>query len=110
MPQAILPLFSADMTPLNGRIAVQKIDDSILWYQGSIPIFRHHVNDEELFRSFCCQLINLGNATSAEIARALNVNHEKISRWARLERAPEEFEISSKSIKKAKKSKKKTLY
>ena len=35
---------------------------------------------------FCCQLINNGNATSAEIARALNVNREKLSRWARLDR------------------------
>jgi hypothetical protein len=87
MPQAILPLFSDDMTTINAHFAVSKRGDSIFWFQGSFPVFRHHVNDEDSFRCFCCQLINLGNATSAEIARALNVNREKLSRWARLERA-----------------------
>ena len=92
MPQSILPLFSEEMIPINTRFAVSKKGDAIFWFQGSFPVYRHHVNDEDSFRSFCCQLINLGNATSAEISRALKVNHEKLSRWARLERATSDLD------------------
>jgi hypothetical protein len=85
MPQAILPLFSKDMIIINNHFAVKQDGDFIYWFQGSFPVFCHHVRDQVRFRSFCCQMINLGNATSAELARALNVNHEKLSRWARKE-------------------------
>jgi len=87
MPQAILPMFSDDMTVINHHIAVQQKGETIYWYQGMLPVFRHHVKNEKLFRLFCCQLINLGVATSAEISRVLGVNHEKLSRWARMDRS-----------------------
>jgi hypothetical protein len=87
MPQAILPLFSDDMIIINNHFAVQQKGDFIYWFQGSFPVFCHHVLDQVRFRSFCCQMINLGNATSAELSRALNVNREKLSRWARMERS-----------------------
>jgi hypothetical protein len=87
MPQAILPLFSDDMLIINDIFAVEKRDDFIYWFQGNRPVFCHHKYNQDAFRSFCCQLINLGNATSAEISKALNVNCEKLSRWARLERS-----------------------
>lgn len=86
MPQAILPLFSDDMIIINEHFAVSRREDFVYWFQGSLPVFCHHKHDQGAFRSFCSQLINLGNATSAEISRALNVNHEKLSRWARQER------------------------
>jgi len=87
MPQAILPLFSEHMISINEHFAVEKRDNFIYWYQGSYPVFCHHKDNQEAFHSFCSQLINLGNASSAEISRALNVNREKLSRWARLERS-----------------------
>jgi len=87
MPLPQLPLFSSDMIQVSRYIAVKKQDDAIYWFQGNLPVFRHHVRDEKSFRLFCCQLINIGNATAAEIARALKVNPEKLSRWARKERA-----------------------
>ena len=93
MPNPILPFFSSDMTVISDTIAVQQIGDTVFWYQGIIPVFRHHVRDERLFQAFCCQLINLGNATSAELAKALNINHEKLSRWARLERADYDYDL-----------------
>jgi hypothetical protein len=88
MPQAILPMFSSDMTIVNTYIAFQEKDDTVYWFHGSFPVFRHHKHNEEAFRLFCCQLINLGSASSAELSRALGVNREKLSRWARQERSP----------------------
>jgi len=87
MPLPQLPLFSDDMIEVSKYIAVEQKGDVVYWFQGNLPVFRHHVRDHEKFRLFCCQLINIGTATSAEISRALKVNHEKLSRWARKERA-----------------------
>ena len=103
MPQAILPLFSKDVIIINNHFAVKQDGDFVYWFQGSFPVFCHHVRDGIRFRSFCSQMINLGNATSAELARALNVNHEKLSRWARLDRSSGDLSSSDKSSKKSKK-------
>jgi hypothetical protein len=109
MPQPILPLFSDDMIIINGRFAVIKKDNFVYWFQGSLPVFCHHSSDQDSFRSFCSQLINLKNATSAEISHALQVNCEKLSRWARLARAPGNMSTSSVSDTSTKKSKKKPI-
>jgi hypothetical protein len=66
-------------------MAVQKKDDTVYWFQGCLPVFHHHVDNKRLFQVFCCQMINLGVATASEIASALCVNREKLSRWARQE-------------------------
>jgi hypothetical protein len=109
MPQAILPLFSSDMKIINNHFAVKQNGDFIYWFQGSFPVFCHHVRDQSSFRSFCCQLINLGNATSAEISRALNVNKEKISRWARLDRSSKASEPLCTSVNPSTSTKKKPV-
>jgi len=107
MPQPILPLFSDDMVIVNKYIAVKQQGDVVYWFQGNLPVFRHHVRNQESFRLFCCQLINIGTASSAEISRALNVNREKLSRWAREERASSESEAHTPSLKSSDKRKKK---
>ena len=107
MPLPLLPLFSDDMIIVNQYIAVKQKEDVVYWFHGNLPVFRHHVSDQEAFRLFCCQLINIGTATSAEISKALKVNHEKLSRWARMERGSSEKESTSRS---GKPSKKKPMY
>jgi hypothetical protein len=109
MPQAILPLFSEDMLIINSRFAVVKREDFVYWFQGSLPVYCHHVSNHSSFRSFCSQMINLGNATSAEISRALDVNCEKLSRWARIDRPTSDLSSFSKSEKPSKKPKKKPM-
>jgi hypothetical protein len=94
MPLPQLPLFSDDMIEVSKYIALKKQGDTVFWFQGNLPVFCHHVRDQKSFRLFCCQLINIGNATSAEIARALKVNPEKLSRWAREARAESDDEAS----------------
>ena len=39
MPQAILPLFSDDMLLINEWTGVLQKEDTIYWYQGSLPVF-----------------------------------------------------------------------
>jgi hypothetical protein len=89
MPQSILPLFSKHLTMVNFLISVQQNDNTVFWFQGNRPVFRHHFADEDTFRLFCSQLINNGNAKASEIACALGVNKEKLSRWARHARISE---------------------
>jgi hypothetical protein len=83
MPQAILPLFPKEITEVNIHIGFQQKDDFVYWFQGAYPIFCHHFRDEKKFRLFCSQLINNNNAKASELADALGVNREKLSRWAR---------------------------
>jgi len=109
MPQAILPLFSKDVIIINNHFAVKRDGDFVYWFQGSFPVFCHHVRDQVRFRTFCSQMINLGNATSADLSRALNVNHEKLSRWARMERTSGDLSSFSPSDKSSKTSKKKPI-
>jgi len=108
MPVPILPLFSEGMTIINERFAVETRNDVVYWFQGSLPVFRHHKDDQKLFRDFCCQMINLGNATAADLGRALKVNCEKLSRWARQDSAASEKVMSSVSSKS--RSKKKAMF
>jgi len=100
MPQSILPLFSNDMIIVNNRFAVQQMGDTVFWFQGSLPVLCHHVDNQNLFRLFCSQLINMENATAAELSRALGVNREKLSRWARIDRSSKVLEPSASAVKK----------
>ena len=109
MPVPILPLFSDDMTIINHHIAVHQHGDVVYWYQGILPVFRHHVRDQQSFRLFCSQLINLGTATAAELSRSLHVNQEKLSRWARLERTLSALEGQSDGLKPSVTAKKKRM-
>jgi len=109
MPVPILPLFSDDMTIINRHIAVQQYGDVVYWYQGILPVFRHHVRDQKSFRLFCSQLINLGTATAAELSKSLHVNHAKLSRWARIERASSVIESQSDTLKPSVVAKKKRM-
>ena len=86
MPQAILPMFSDDMTVINHHIAVQQKGETIYWYQGMLPAFRHHVKNEKLFRLFCCQFINLGVATSAEKNPHIKSQKDTDARWVQKNR------------------------
>ena len=83
MPQAILPLFSKNLTMINLLVSVQQNDHTVYWFLGNRPVFSHHVSDHASFRMQCCQMINNGNAKAIEIARSLNINEEKLSRWVR---------------------------
>jgi len=78
-------------------------------FQGQLPVFYHHVANEQLFRLFCRQKINTGTATSAQISGALCVNREKLSRWAREDRSSNPSESRLTSNVSASPSKKKPL-
>ena len=103
MPQAILPMFSKDMIVVSRYIGVEQKNDIVYWSQGCIPMFQHHVADMDSFHNVCCQMINLGTASAAELGRALGINREKLSRWARLENKSMRTFVKVKPLKKRKK-------
>lgn len=89
MPQPTLPSFSDDRIMVKKYLSVQQKKDTIYWFHINLLVFSHHVLDKVSFRLFCCQLINTGTATAADISKALKVNQTKLSRWARLARSSE---------------------
>ena len=110
MPIPILLLFSDDMTIINNHMAVRQHGDVVYWYQVTLPVFRHHVRDHKSFRLFCCQLINIGTATAAEISKSLHVNREKLSRWARIERDSSDLAGKTDQLNSSETAKKKHMF
>ena len=83
MPQAILPIFSAELTCINERIAFQKKDGQVFYFQGMLPFFCHDEQDTASFRYITAQMAVLGTATQADIARAFGISAISLKRYTK---------------------------
>jgi hypothetical protein len=81
MPQAILPLFTEEMTLMNEHVGVVKRAGMVYYFQGAFPFYHHREENRECFKHVVCQLLSNGMATRAEIARAFHIPVRSISRW-----------------------------
>lgn len=80
MPQAILPLFSDDATPINELISFRRKDGMVYYFHGCLPVFSHPQDDKASFWMFTSQLYVDGNCTQSEIARAFGVTAISLKR------------------------------
>ena len=83
MPQAILPIFSSELTSINERIAFQKKDGQVFYFQGMLPFFCHDEQDKASFRYITAQMAVLGTATQADIARAFGITSISLKRYTK---------------------------
>jgi hypothetical protein len=81
MPQAILPLFTEDMTIVNLHLGVIKRDGMIYYYQGTLPFYHHREENRSGFKHVICQILSTGIATRSELSRAFKIPERSISRW-----------------------------
>jgi hypothetical protein len=72
MPQAILPLFTEDMTIVNHHVGVRKREGSVYYFQGMLPFYQHKESDRESFKHILCQMLVNGVASRSELSRAFN--------------------------------------
>jgi hypothetical protein len=86
MPQAILPLFTEDMTIVNTHIGVIKREGVVYYFQGMLPFYQHKETDRDSFKQIICQLHQNGAATRSELSRAFKIPERSISRWISLYR------------------------
>jgi hypothetical protein len=80
MPQAQLPLFPADSTPINEHLGCIRRDGQITFFNGQLPVFTHDEKDLASFRLFTSQLVANGSATQGEIQRAFGVPKVAVQR------------------------------
>ena len=84
MPQAILPLFTEEMTIVNLHIGVIKREGIVYYFQGTLPFYQHKETDRESFKHILCQMLQNGAATRSELSRAFKIPGRSISRWLAL--------------------------
>ena len=87
MPQALLPIFPPEATPINELISFCKRDGTVYYFQGCLPIFSHAEGDRKSFRMFSSQLVVNGNCTQAELVRAFGSSAISMKRHVKKLRA-----------------------
>ena len=83
MIQIQLPLFPPDATLINGLLGVQMKGDIVYYFNGQMPIFKHHKDDYESFRLITAQFIDNGNSTQMDIVRCFGVSPISVKRWVK---------------------------
>jgi hypothetical protein len=84
MPQAILPLFTEDMTIVNQHVGVIKREGIVYYFQGILPFYQHIEGDRDSFKHIICQMLLNDVATRGELSRAFKIPSRSISRWLAL--------------------------
>jgi hypothetical protein len=84
MPQAILPLFTEEITIVNEHIGVSQKDGMVYYFQGAYPFYRHSTENRAAFKHIICQLLGNGMVGRSEIAKAFRIPERSISRWLAL--------------------------
>lgn len=87
MPQVQLPMFPAGSVEINRDLACRVEGDSVVYFNGHLPVFMHAKDDLASFRMFTSQLIVQGSATQGHVARAFGVPLVSIKRATKLYRA-----------------------
>ena len=70
IPQAILPLFTDDMTIVNLHVGVQKRNGTVYYFNGCLPFYQHRQDDRSSFKHIVCQMIVNNLATRAQLSDA----------------------------------------
>jgi transposase len=87
MPQALLPVYPSDATPINNVMSFCKRDGSIYYFHGALPVFTHTEEDLRAFRMFTSQLVVNGICKQAEIVRAFGISTISMKRYVKKLRA-----------------------
>lgn len=86
MPQLQLPIFPQGMSLINSNIGFHCEEDTITYFYGHLPIFRHDIDDHRSFRMITSQLYINGSARQSEICRAFGVTPISVKRGVKLYR------------------------
>jgi transposase len=86
MPQVQLPIFPSGVKYINANIGVKTQGDIVYYFNGSMPIFKHHKDDYKSFRFITSQMIELGNARQVEVRKAFGISIESVKRWTKVYR------------------------
>lgn len=102
--QILLPLFPVEATMINSLIGVQKKEETVYYFNGSMPIFKHIESDIDSFRYITSQLIINGVCKQKEIVNCFGVSDISVKRWVKRYKGSKELGdfVSKKKVKKYK--------
>jgi hypothetical protein len=80
MPQLQLPIFPAGSVVLTPELAVVCTDGQVTYFHGSLPVFRHRVEDVRSFRLIASQLYLNGHVKQADLVRVFGVSAISLKR------------------------------
>jgi len=86
MPQLQLPIFPKGMTLINANLGFMREGNSLTYFYGHLPVFRHDADDQRSFRMITSQFYVNGSAKQAEICRAFGVSPISVKRYVKLYR------------------------
>ncbi len=89
--QILLPLFPVEGTLINRLVAVQKKEETVYYFNGSMPIFMHNENDIDGFRFITSQLIANGVCKQKDIVNCFGVSLVSVKRWVKRYRESKEL-------------------
>ena len=89
--QILLPLFPVEATLINGLVAVQRKEETVYYFNGSMPIFMHHENDIDSFRYISSQFIANGVCKQKDIVNCFGVSLVSVKRWVKRYRESKEL-------------------
>jgi hypothetical protein len=102
--QVLLPLFPVEATMINRLVAVQKKEETVYYFNGSMPIFKHIESDIDSFRYITSQLIINGVCKQKEIVNCFGVSDISVKRWVKRYKGSKELGdfVSKKKVQKYK--------
>jgi transposase len=80
MPQALLPIFLDDTTPISSTVSYQRRDGFVYYFHGALPVFSHGDDDNASFRMFTSQLIDNAACRVVDVAKAFGVSEISVKR------------------------------
>lgn len=89
--QILLPLFPVEATLINRLVAVQKKEQTVYYFNGSMPIFMHNESDIDSFRYITSQLIANGVCKQKDIVNCFGVSLVSVKRWVKRYRESKEL-------------------
>jgi len=102
--QLLLPLFPVEATLINNLVGVQKKEETVYYFNGSMPIFKHLESDIDSFRYITSQLIINGVCKQKQIVNCFGVSDISVKRWVRRYKESKELGdfVSKKKVQKFK--------
>lgn len=83
MPQMQLPIFPSHCTPITNELAFLERDGQVWYFNGSLPVLSHQVDDIASFRLHTSQFIANGLASQGQIAKAFGIPLISVKRACR---------------------------
>ncbi len=91
--QRELPIFHDGVNQITNEVGYERRDDTVVYFCGLMPVYSHHKDDRDAFRTIVCQLYVNGNSSQADLIRAFNLAPVTVKRWVKKyrQRGPRAF-------------------